>query len=351
LTFPLQLYFAYHNKFANQKLRFNNHNQSTLSLKSKIFPLEKRDLHPRNRHRARYDFEQLSRSCPELAAFVSANKYNNESIDFSNPNAVKTLNKALLKSFYSIANWDLPANYLCPPIPGRADYIHYMADLLSSCNKGVLPEGKSINVLDIGIGANCVYPIIGNGEYGWCFVGSDIDPVAVKSANKIVASNDSLKGSVECRLQSSSSNIFSGVIKSEELYDMTICNPPFHASLAEAKAGTERKWKNLGVKKNSKSTLNFGGQSGELWCEGGEKTFVQKMIEQSAQLPKQCFWYSTLISKKSNLLSVYKTLNKIKALEVKTIDMAHGQKVSRIIAWTFLNDAQQNDWRIKRWRV
>ncbi len=322
-----------------------------MSEKSKIFPLEKSGLHQRNKHRFRYNFELLSKTCPELAAFVSINKYNNESIDFSDPKAVKTLNKALLKHFYGIPNWDIPANYLCPPIPGRADYIHYMADLLSSCNNDVLPDGKSINILDIGVGANCVYPIIGNSEYGWHFVGTDIDPTAVESAEQNIASNPILKEAVEIRLQPYSSAIFRGIIKPGEVFDMTICNPPFHSSLAEANAGTERKWMNLGKKKDSISTLNFGGKNSELWCRGGEEAFVLKMIEQSALSPEKCFWYSTLISKKDNLAGVYKSLKKVNAFEVKTIEMAQGQKVSRIAAWSFLDLQQQNDWRIKRWKA
>ncbi len=320
-----------------------------MSENSKIFPLEKSGLHPRNKHRLRYDFEQLILVCPKLAAFVSINKYNNESIDFSNPEAVKTLNKALLKQFYGISNWDIPVNYLCPPIPGRADYIHYIADLLKSSNNNVLPKGNSISVLDIGVGANCVYPIIGNSEYGWRFVGTDIDPFAIKSANTIIVSNDHLKSAIECRLQTSSSAIFRNIMKPGEVFDITICNPPFHSSLAEANEGTERKWRNLGIK-NKKAALNFGGQNTELWCTGGESGFVKKMIEQSAQLPTKCFWYSTLISKRENLAGVYKALKKVNAIDIKTIDMAQGQKVSRIVAWTFLNEEQQKAWRIKRWK-
>ena len=318
--------------------------------KSKIFPLEKSDLHPRNKHRFRYKFMELCLCCPELRPFVSVNKYSNESIDFSDPIAVKILNKALLKHFYGISNWDIPATYLCPPIPGRADYIHYIADLLSTCNKGKVPQGRSIKVLDIGVGANCVYPLIGNKEYGWSFVGTDIDPGAIKSAEQIITANHFLIDAVECRLQKSPLAIFSNIIKPSEVFDVTICNPPFHASLAEAEAGTERKWKNLGIKKSSERSLNFGGKNTELWCEGGEESFVRKMIEQSAQLPTTCFWYSTLISKKSNLAAAYRSLQKVKAVDVRTIGMAQGQKVSRILAWTFLNKSQQNDWRIKYWK-
>jgi 23S rRNA (adenine1618-N6)-methyltransferase len=296
----------------------------------KNIPSEKTKLHPRNLHRFRYDFEQLISSCPELKPFVFINKYDSQTIDFANSQAVKMLNKGILKHFYGIAHWDIPENYLCPPIPGRADYIHYIADLLGLNNKG-----KTVKVLDIGVGANCVYPIIGNTSYGWNFVGSDIDPVAVDSAQKIVANNDSLSGKIEIRLQTSSDNIFKGIIMPDERFDVSICNPPFHASLEDARQGTQRKIKNLTGKKPQSPTLNFGGQNAELWCEGGEEKFVIKMIQESATIPQKCVWFTSLISKKEHLLNIYKALKTVKVLDIQTIDMAQGQKMSRIIAWTF----------------
>jgi hypothetical protein len=109
---------------------------------------------------------------------VARNRYGTESIDFANPAAVKALNQALLKKFYDIAHWDIPPGYLCPPIPGRADYIHHVADLLAGEHEVAIPRGPSVAVLDIGIGANCVYPIVGCHDYGWQFVGTDIDVFA-----------------------------------------------------------------------------------------------------------------------------------------------------------------------------
>lgn len=296
----------------------------------------KTGMHPRNPHRLRYDFEQLIGACPELASFVQANKFNSLSIDFADPRAVKMLNKALLKQFYGIAHWDIPENYLCPPIPGRADYIHHMADLLASTRQGIIPTGPSIKVLDIGVGANCIYPIIGQKAYGWHFVGSDIDPVAIRAANQLIAFNPSLKGKVECRLQSSASNIFSNILKPGEVFDLSICNPPFHPSANTASEGSERKTRNLSSTKKASGTLNFGGQYTELVCNGGEAEFVRRMVKQSSEVPNSCRWFSTLISQKSNLRGVYKALQKVGASEVRTIEMAQGQKQSRIVAWTFI---------------
>lgn len=318
--------------------------------KKKEHPKEKSKLHPRNKHRERYDFKQLIESCADLAPFVKLNLYNDESIDFANPEAVKMLNKALLKHYYNIENWNIPANYLCPPVPGRADYIHYMADLVCGSNYGNMPAGEKIKCLDVGVGANCVYPIIGMKEYGWSFVGSDIDTIAIESANKIIESNSFLKDKIEIRLQNNPKDIFYGIIQKEELFDLTICNPPFNKSAEESKQGTLRKLNNLNDSEITKPILNFGGKSNELWCKGGELKFVKNMVYQSKQFATSCFWFSTIISKQSHLSSVYEVLKKMEATEVKTISMGQGNKSSRIVAWTFFMPEQKKQWVNTRWK-
>ena len=311
--------------------------------------IEKQVLHPRNKHRSRYDFPELIKSLPELRPFVAMNAYGDESIDFSDPVAVKLLNKALLKHFYQIDHWDIPEGYLCPPIPGRADYIHYLADLLASVNAGVVPTGKKLKGLDIGLGANCIYPIIGHQEYGWTFAGSDVDSSAIKSAKNIASVNPTLAAAIFPRLQSSKIQIFKGVVKPGEVFDFTLCNPPFHASAAEAQAGSQRKVRNLGKQKGKDTVLNFGGQHAELWCEGGEVGFIRKMIEESAAIGKQCFWFSTLVSKSMNVPFIYGALERQHPAEIRTIEMAQGQKISRFVAWTFLSPEEQANWRKSRW--
>lgn len=306
--------------------------------------LEKKPgLHPRNRHSLRYNFPVLINCLPALRKFVSTNKFDDESIDFANPEAVKTLNQALLKFFYKIDEWDIPKNYLCPPIPGRADYIHQMADLLGSTHGGSIPKGESVRVLDIGVGANCVYPLIATHEYGWEMVGSDIDSVALANAEKIVVSNK-LDTKINLRLQTNSSSIFKGIIKDNEFFDLTISNPPFHSSFEESQAQTQRKIKNLG---KHKIVLNFGGKSNELWCAGGEEAFVSRMISESLQFKSNCFWFTSLVSKATTLPHIYEELKKVNVRNFKTIDMSHGQKKSRIVAWTFLTPEEQLSWRNK----
>jgi len=317
---------------------------------SNATPTPTTTLHPRNRHHGRYNFAQLIQALPELAAFVVPTPAGDDSLDFANPAAVKALNRALLKQFYGIRQWDIPAGYLCPPIPGRADYIHYLADLLADGNAGVVPTGKAVRVLDVGVGANCIYPIIGHHEYGWRFVGTDVDTKALRVGKQLVASNPILTNALELRHQPDRNAIFSGILKPREVFDATMCNPPFHSSAAEAEASARRKERNLGTNRGTQPTSNFGGQDRELWYPGGEATFLWRMAEESALFRESCYWFTTLVSKKETLPGLYKSLQKLGAVEVRTIPMAQGQKVSRIVAWTFLDAAQQQTWQEKRWQ-
>ena len=307
-------------------------------------------FHPRNRHQGRYDFPALINSCPELGAFVITNPYGKQSIDFANPAAVRVFNRALLQGLYGIAHWDIPEGYLCPPIPGRADYLHGLADLLASDNDSIIPRGLSIRVLDIGVGANCIYPLLGHSDYGWRFVGSDIDAGALTAANATVQANQ-LSAVIELRQQHNRGQIFAGLLADEEHFELTLCNPPFHASAEEAASGSRRKWKNLGKldPKRKLPELNFGGQSSELWCTGGEASFVKRMIKESSAHPQQVLWFSSLISKVGNLPDIYKQLNKLGAKQVRTVEMAQGNKQSRFVAWSFLDPAEQQVWRAQRW--
>ena len=314
-------------------------------------PQEKTRLHPRNRNRERYDLQALIKATPELKNYVKPNKYGDDSVDFSSPIAVKLLNRALLNHYYGIKNWDFPDENLCPPIPGRADYIHYAADLLGETNFGRIPNGKNITCIDIGVGASCIYPIIGVTEYDWNFIASDTNQKSIDSAKKIISSNPSLTEKIDCRLQNKTKDIFYGIITREDKIDISISNPPFHSSAEDALKGTRRKVRNLTGKKTNSPQLNFAGISDELIYEGGESRFISAIIRESVRFYKNCFWFTTLVSKQSNLKGVYKALDKTKATQIKTIPMGTGNKSSRIVAWTFLTQSEQKEWRETRWNT
>lgn len=287
-------------------------------------------MHPRNPHIGRYDFEALCQACPDLSAYVQANPTGDQTVDFANPAAVLCLNRALLALHYDVSHWMIPQGYLCPPIPGRADYIHHLADLIQD-------ESPPVRVLDIGTGANCIYPIIGSQAYGWKFVASEIDPVSAKAARTIVDANPCLQKQVRIVQQKNPKSIFKGVIKPSDRFAATMCNPPFHDSAEAAQAGSQRKVRNLSKGRGSKgaAVLNFGGQHHELWCAGGEVAFIQQMVRESVDYSQQVQWFTSLVSKSESLPAIQKALDATAAVEVKVIPMELNQKISRLIAWRY----------------
>lgn len=282
-----------------------------------------RFMHPRNRHVTSYDLRRLSEVSPKLAKFVFTNDFGIETIDFSDQSAVLALNQALLKAFYAVSWWELPAPFLCPPIPGRADYIHTASDLFT--------KKKGLRVLDIGVGANCVYPLIGHHEYGWTFVGSEVNQRALANARKIVERNG-LQRVIELRPQLDPQRILANVIQKDEDFDLVICNPPFHGSRAEALASSHSKWKKLAT--TPTSAKNFGGSRDELWCPGGERAFISRLIRESAQFQRQVRWFTALISQEKNLFFLKQKVAAVKG-KCQVLKMDQGQKKSRLITWTF----------------
>ena len=231
-------------------------------------------MHPKSLHNNPYDFDALTAKHQDLKPFVFVTDFGNKSIDFSNSEAVFHLNKALLKLHYQLTDWNIPKHYLCPPIPGRTDYIHYIADLLADTDKNTRIKG-----LDIGVGANCIYPLLGSQLYQWKMVGSDINTDAITAAQANVNATEGLEKNIEIRHQTNNANLFEGIVREGEQFHFSMCNPPFHPSKEEATKSSFRKLKNL--RQAKAFTLNFGGQANELWCNGGETLFIKRMIKQS----------------------------------------------------------------------
>jgi 23S rRNA (adenine1618-N6)-methyltransferase len=299
----------------------------------------KTGFHPRNRFRGGYDFRRLALSSPPLRRFVRPNEHGDDSIDFADPAAVRALNAALLADAYGIGGWDLPPGALCPGVPGRSDQIHHVADLLAESTRGSIPRGPSVRVLDLCTGASCILPLVGSAEHGWSFAASDADAESLRWARRNASARSDL---IDFRLQRSPLQCFRGIVREGERFDAVTCNPPFYASAAEAEAASRRKLRNLhgGA---SAASRNFGGRAAELWCEGGELGFVQRMIRESAEMRDSFQWLTTLVSRSKNVRPLQRMLRAARATEVRVIPLTHGQKQTRLLAWSYLSDEQRRE--------
>jgi 23S rRNA (adenine1618-N6)-methyltransferase len=284
--------------------------------------MKEKGLHPKNKFNKGYDFDVLIVENPLLKEFVLENKFGSISIDFSNPNAVKELNKALLFSYDKLNLWNFSDENLCPPIPGRLDYILHLSDLLS--------EEKDIKILDIGTGATCIYPLLGVAEFNWNFIATDIDLDSLDSAQDIIDDN-TLDANIKLRQQFDEQQILKGILEEDDFFSATMCNPPFYKSAEEARGANRRKSRNLG----NNAVRNFSGNNNELWYKGGEKVFLHNYLYESSLFSNKSKWFTSLVSKKENVESLQNSAKKLGAEEFKVINMNQGNKVTRIVCWRF----------------
>jgi len=371
------------NNNSNRRTSNNNNDDST----KKKTPKKEGGPHPRNFFKGSYDMDRLASAYPTFdqyiiqpSALLPKDKKNNNrntkktrkrpTINFSDPKAVRSLNTALLVSDYGIKpNFAdiLPEDALVPPIPGRADYVHHVADvILSDLNNNTSSSSnipKNIKGMDIGTGASCIYPLIATSCHeGWKMIASEINPVSILSAREIVKTND-LDDKIDVRQQDQSENIFDGILLENESIDFAMCNPPFYSSAEEFQAENARKRRGLakgGANKNKRvpqkqqqenkdngGSNNFGGTASELWCEGGEIAFVSKIIQESSS-NVNCLWFSSLVSRKRHLEIIEKKLGFVKPKKVHRISLGAGTKQSYLLFWSFLSEKQRQQWAKER---
>ncbi|OBX23157.1 23S rRNA (adenine1618-N6)-methyltransferase [Gelidibacter algens] len=294
-------------------------------------------MHKNSLHNKKYDFDALITNYDALKPFVFINDFQTQTIDFSNPEAVKALNTALLFTHYKVKFWEFPDENLCPPIPSRADYMHHLADLLRRSHLET-----DVNVLDVGTGASCIYPLLGHAIYNWNFVGTDIDEKSLQIAQKIIDKNN-LGNAITVRFQNDYQHILKGILKPSDKFTAAVCNPPFFKSQTDALEATKTKLKGLG-RQSDNVVRNFSGTPTELCYAGGEKAFLHNYLYESSHYKKQCFWFTSLVSNVSHVKSMDASLKKLGATDFQVLDMIQGNKVSRVVAWTFLTKAEQGDW-------
>lgn len=303
-------------------------------------------MHPANPFISGYPMAELMQVYPALQTHVIKTVRGELSIPFADPVAVKCLNQALLAYQYQLNFWDVPDGFLCPAVPGRLDYILHLRDLLTSANLGKTPKSKNLQWLDIGCGANLIYPLLAIKAVGGHAIAAELDCDAIAHAQTLVQKHH-LAPRISIRQQLQSTAIFHGIINKSDVIDVTLCNPPFHQNAEEAAAGSARKRENLGLAADA-ALLNFAGRDHELWCDGGEAAFLKRMADESKDFAAQVFWFSSLVSKQVHVDSLVNQLRKLGAVDVKVVEMGQGQKISRFVAWTYLTELQQQIWRQHR---
>lgn len=285
-----------------------------------------KNLHPLNKFNQDYDFSKLIKHVHVLKKHIQLTPDGRKTIDFKNPESVFLLNKALLESNYSVKGWEILEGSLCPSIPGRVNYIHYLADLIGK------QDSKNTKILDVGTGASLIYPILGNKEYGWKFVGSETHKPSILQAKEIISKNSQLIKAIEIREQEDPKEILKGIIKPGEFYDAVMCNPPFYKSWDDYHTNLKKKNQKL-HNESENSSSNFQGLPNELWYPGGEQKFITQLIYDSFKFKDQIRICSSLVSNKDTLKPLKAILEYHKINNIQITKMTQGNKITRILSW------------------
>ncbi|XP_014509863.1 U6 small nuclear RNA (adenine-(43)-N(6))-methyltransferase-like isoform X1 [Vigna radiata var. radiata] len=318
------------------------------------------------------DFAHLAILYPSFQSFVQPSPpHMRLTIDWTDFNATRELTRILLHHRHTLTWW-IPDGQLCPTVPNRSNYIHWLEHLLSSnIIPGTISSDSKVRGFDIGTGASCIYPLLGASLHGWSFVGSDVTDVAIEWAEKNVSSNPHISNLIEIRrVQDNNAPpcvevedlvnsdqialckktdmevaplpldlhacenksyrgppILVGVVRDDEKFDFCMCNPPFFESLEEA-----------GL--NPKTAC--GGTSREMVCPGGERAFITRIIEDSTQLKQHFRWFTSMVGKKSNLKYLVSKLWGVGVSIVKTTEFVQGRTYRWGLAWSFLPPVQKS---------
>ena len=266
------------------------------------------------------DFLILIKEFPELKKYIIKHdeKIEEFSFDWSNNDLSLLMTKSILNYYFNIKYYDIPKGFLIPPVPSRLNYLNLINELIKDIEK------ENIIGVDIGTGANIIYPILGNSVCDWKFICSEINNESYNNA-KLILQKNNLEENINLIKQENKNNIFVSIINQENKYTFSMCNPPYYDYEQEIKIEDKKR----------DTEYNFD----EVYYEKGELGFFERYFEESICYKKNIFLFTILIGKKSNSEIIYDIINSynniIKLCDIKKI--MTGNNVRYIIYWSFYN--------------
>ncbi|KAL1413478.1 hypothetical protein Q8F55_001252 [Vanrija albida] len=278
-------------------------------------------MHPANPYNTRPDFALLAREHPALAAYVTTGEHG-ASIDFADAAALRALTAALLKADFGL-DVALRDDRLCPTLANRLDYVLTALDLVAG-----LPG--PLRVLDIGTGHVAIYLLLlrflrpeAQG------VGSELDDVSREHAAAVLAANGIAESSIRL-VPEARGNTLLGWLDDERVpadsWSLTMCNPPFFGSEAEA---AEARALKAGAPPAGKTAAH-----NEEITRGGEEAFIAQMVDESVPLGQRCAWYTSLVGRYASLEPLVAAVRKVTD-NYAVLSLRQARTARWVLAWSF----------------
>ncbi|KAK0174769.1 hypothetical protein PV327_010499 [Microctonus hyperodae] len=269
-------------------------------------------MHPRNKYKIPPKFKDLAALYPEFKQHIITDLTGKLRFNFKNEESLRVLAKTLLKHDFNL-EVEIPHDKLVPALPLRLNYILWIEDLMK--------HAKINNIT--GTGAVCIYPLLCARVNGWKMIATEIDSSSVTSAMENVRNNclDELINVVAVN----GKYILKDVVTDEHTYSFTMCNPPFF----DLDKSDE-------IEKSSPPRNAQTGNKIELTVDGGEYSFVKKIIDESAELGNKIQIYTSMIGLKNNLSKCLCELKQRNIENLTWTEFCQGRTKRWGLAWSFV---------------
>ncbi|KAJ6487757.1 S-adenosyl-L-methionine dependent methyltransferase [Mycena sanguinolenta] len=281
-------------------------------------------MHPRNPYRTPPDFCELAESYPALKSHIISYS-GGFSIDFKNEASQRRLTEALLHRDFGLS-LNLPLNRLCPPVPNRLNYVLWIQDIIRTTE--FLGHTLPVLGLDIGTGASAIYPLLScRLESALSFVATDVDNFSLSCAQSNVEQNG-LADRIQVFQTTPDAPIFAPLHQEPDLRaDFTMCNPPFYSSREDVTTSAESKE----FEPNAVCT----GADVEMITEGGEASFVRRMVDESVEIGERCRWYTSMLGKMSSITEIIGAIREHGIQNYGITEFVQGSTRRWAVVWSF----------------
>lgn len=278
-------------------------------------------MHPRNKYKKGPNFKQLAVYYPKFRKVAATDLTGKVHIDFKDEETLRVLTEILLQHDFDLTV-NIPPNKLVPTLPLRLNYVLWIEDLMTHAS---FKEMANVKGIDIGTGAVCIYPLLLAKIYGCHMLGTEIDETSIEVALENVKNNN-LQNLIKV-IKVDKDKILQGTIEDNETFHFVMCNPPFF----ETEESSDK------VIKQQPPRNAPTGNLKELSIEGGEKSFITKMMEESIQIGEKIKIYTTMLGRKSSLLYFLKLLKKYGISNFTWTEFCQGYTKRWGLAWSFLS--------------
>ena len=239
-------------------------------------------------------------------------------VDWSDEEAKRVYTESVLRRDFGVT-CTLARDRLCPALPNRLNYIHWLEDILQASGTRSHVAG-----LDIGTGHAAIFAVLLCAMHpDWHMTGTDTDASALVLAQAMLRDPANQAWSRRMTLRHTPQDT---LLPQDMDACFTICNPPFYASAEERERLREAK---------ASYQKPCTAHDAELYTPEGEVGFVRRLVHESTQHRERIAWYTTMLGRHASVGAIVTLLRQRGIENYALTELTQGRTRRWALAWSF----------------